>query len=266
MFNDEIDRVRINAINSLRKMGHRVTLKENQLHIVLSALEDANEEVRICVHRFLSVLNHSNVVSLHATIQAILSNAIHRYPRDLESAYRTMRDLGVNHPSFSESLIVPLLQLDERFIPIETHLEDKHYVGCAIFLLNATQKNSRIIQKLPGYILKHYFYLKERYKDIIPNDVTISLNSTHDDVSQQLIVNTSNANDQMEKYYNKAVHTIEQMIISYNKIIYYDNKSREYNRVISQIKTHQFLIKRSGLRHQNVEKHEMERKILQKLL
>jgi integrator complex subunit 4 len=34
MFNDEIDGVRINAINSLRKISHKVRLREDQVSFI----------------------------------------------------------------------------------------------------------------------------------------------------------------------------------------------------------------------------------------
>lgn len=39
MFNDEIESVRLNAINSLRKICHHFLLREDQLDIVLSVLK-----------------------------------------------------------------------------------------------------------------------------------------------------------------------------------------------------------------------------------
>ncbi|PRP82098.1 hypothetical protein PROFUN_03788 [Planoprotostelium fungivorum] len=239
MFNDEIDRVRINAINSLRKMEHRVRLRENQLHIVLSALEDANAEVRAAVHRFLSVLQFSNAQSLHASIQAVLQNAIHRYPRDITGAYSAVKCMGANHPSFSESLIVPLLQLDERFIPIEPHLEDKHYVGCALFLLNASQKNINIVSKLPGYIFKHYFYLREKYSTLVPQ-IQHMPNMSKDDVENLKEENRENdvsvASHKMNEFFLNGVQLVSQMVEYYNESIGMDRTDRKYERGMAQAK------------------------------
>ena len=39
MFNDEIESVRLNAINSLRKICRHLTLREDQLEIILSVLK-----------------------------------------------------------------------------------------------------------------------------------------------------------------------------------------------------------------------------------
>lgn len=39
MFNDEIEAVRLNAINSLRRISPHIVLREDQLEIVLSVLD-----------------------------------------------------------------------------------------------------------------------------------------------------------------------------------------------------------------------------------
>lgn len=39
MFNDEIESVRLNAINSLRKLNRFITLREDQLEIILGVLQ-----------------------------------------------------------------------------------------------------------------------------------------------------------------------------------------------------------------------------------
>ena len=71
MFNDEIDAVRIKAVNSLNRISHKVQLKEEQLHIVLSSLEDSCFEVRTAVHSLLKNTALVNITCLHATIQVL---------------------------------------------------------------------------------------------------------------------------------------------------------------------------------------------------
>ena len=39
MFNDEIESVRLNAINSLRKISHHIVLREDQLEIIMGVLK-----------------------------------------------------------------------------------------------------------------------------------------------------------------------------------------------------------------------------------
>ena len=39
MFNDEIEGVRLNAINSIRKIAHHISLREDQLEIIVAVLK-----------------------------------------------------------------------------------------------------------------------------------------------------------------------------------------------------------------------------------
>lgn len=52
MFNDDIDKIRLNAIQSLRKIGTRCTLEfdEEQLEIAVGALEDSDPLARQATH------------------------------------------------------------------------------------------------------------------------------------------------------------------------------------------------------------------------
>ena len=56
MFNDEIPQVRINAINSLRKIGTRWPLKFNleQLEIATGTLDDFDQTTRFATHDLLA--------------------------------------------------------------------------------------------------------------------------------------------------------------------------------------------------------------------
>jgi len=110
MFNDEIDSVRINSINSLRKMGGCVQLNEEQLHVVLSILEDYSPVVRHSVHKLLRQMKLSNITCLHGTIQALLLN-LSKYPVDQASILSTLSALGANHAGFTGKKIAPLFSL-----------------------------------------------------------------------------------------------------------------------------------------------------------
>jgi hypothetical protein len=52
MFNDEIDKIRVNAIQSLRKIGSRTTLEFNseELEVALGAFEDSDRVAREAAH------------------------------------------------------------------------------------------------------------------------------------------------------------------------------------------------------------------------
>lgn len=87
MFNDEIESVRLNAINSLRKVCHHIQLREDQLEVVLGVLEDFSWEIREAVRELLSHCKLSTRPCLHAAIHALLGN-LAKYPQDRASIWR----------------------------------------------------------------------------------------------------------------------------------------------------------------------------------
>lgn len=87
MLNDEIESVRLNAINSLRKVCRHITLREDQLEVILGVLEDFSWEIREEVRELLSHCHLSTRACLHATIIALLGN-LTKYPQDRASIWR----------------------------------------------------------------------------------------------------------------------------------------------------------------------------------
>lgn len=51
MFNDEIEGVRLKAIDSLTRISKHIVLREDQLETILGALEDYSIDVREGLHR-----------------------------------------------------------------------------------------------------------------------------------------------------------------------------------------------------------------------
>jgi len=168
VFNDEIDSVRINAIDSLRKISLKISLKEEQLHTVLSCLEDSSSHVRHAVHNLLRCTTLSSVQCLLATVQALLSSTLHRYASDLESTFGCLQSIGINHPTFTEFIVEDLLRIDARFEPIEPHFDDLYYVGTMVVVLNAAKLNPHIHLVLPKYVSRHFRYLKDRWSNYFP--------------------------------------------------------------------------------------------------
>lgn len=87
MFNDEIENVRLNSINSLIKIHQYVDLREDQLDTILECLNDFNQVVRDSVRDLLGHCTLSTQACLFATVLALLAN-LKKYPRDCESIWR----------------------------------------------------------------------------------------------------------------------------------------------------------------------------------
>eukprot|EP01119_Soliformovum_irregulare_P018108 TRINITY_DN5496_c0_g1_i3.p1 TRINITY_DN5496_c0_g1~~TRINITY_DN5496_c0_g1_i3.p1 ORF type:complete len:936 (-),score=298.92 TRINITY_DN5496_c0_g1_i3:291-2894(-) len=177
MFNDEIESVVVNAINCLKKLGNRVRLTEDQLHIVLSTVQDSSSHVRVSLHQLLKTTVMTSITCLHATTSALLAN-LTRYPKDVDTTFEALKSLGERHSSYTEFIIEDLLRIDSRFLTQEYHPDDVYFIGVLIVILNASTINKSILALLPKYIFRHTHYLKDKYPSYFP-DVKISEEGSH---------------------------------------------------------------------------------------
>ncbi|KAM3585956.1 hypothetical protein VKS41_002490 [Umbelopsis sp. WA50703] len=129
MFNDEIDQVRINAIQSLRKIGTRTRLvfDGDQLEIVIGALEDADKAAREGTHDLLryDVVRLSAQSSLTILLESLKIN-MERYPEDQISIYRCLKDMGRSHHDYILQMVSDLLKYDKKYLPREANADDKN--------------------------------------------------------------------------------------------------------------------------------------------
>ena len=87
MMNDEIESVRLSAINSLRKISEHIQLREDQLETLLGVLEDFSGDTREAVRELLCHCVFATRACLHAAIHALLGN-LSKYPQDRSSIWR----------------------------------------------------------------------------------------------------------------------------------------------------------------------------------
>ncbi|KAI8374468.1 armadillo-type protein [Radiomyces spectabilis] len=170
MFNDEIDKVRINAIQSLRKIGTRTILEfdAEQLEIALGALDDSDRVAREATHDLIKVMRLTEKNTLTTLLDGLMTN-MKRYPQDQLSIYRCLRDVGRRHADYVETLIPTLLSLDKRYLPREMNMEDHVYIANVILIVNACTTDPSMLTVLPKYMFRHFVYLQSRYSDCIPD-------------------------------------------------------------------------------------------------
>lgn len=129
MFNDEIESVRLKAIYSLTAISKHIVLREDQLEIMLSSLEDYSVEVREGLHLMLGACKVSTQNCLTLVVQKVL-DVLSKYPQDKFSAYGCMQRVGQKHPELCMSLTPQLLQDHPFFDSAEKDVEDP---SCILF-------------------------------------------------------------------------------------------------------------------------------------
>ncbi|CAO3690704.1 unnamed protein product [Rhizopus stolonifer] len=170
MFNDEIDKIRVNAIQSLRKIGTQslVKLDEEQLEIAVGAFEDSDPVARHASHDLLTVVRLTQQSSMATLLEALEAN-MKRYPQDILSIYRSLGKIGKRHHDYIQNLTPTLLKLDKRYLPREPNVDDLMYTAHVILIVNACVSNTKLLNTLPKYIFRHFAYFKSKYPDCLPN-------------------------------------------------------------------------------------------------
>lgn len=167
MMNDEIESVRLSAINSLRKISQHIQLREDQLETLLGVLEDFSGDTREAVRELLCHCVFATRACLHAAIHALLGN-LSKYPQDKSSIWRCSKFLGEKHQHIASSLVPELLSTHPFFATPEPSIDDPAYVAILILVFNATAKSPTMLAMFPDHTNRHYAYLRDSQPDLVP--------------------------------------------------------------------------------------------------
>ncbi|XP_063695637.1 integrator complex subunit 4 isoform X2 [Culicoides brevitarsis] len=167
MFNDEIEAVRLKAIFSLTAISKHIILREDQVEIILSSLEDYSVEVREGLHIMLGACKVSTQNCLTLVVQKVL-DVLSKYPQDKLSAYGCLQRVGQKHPELCMSLTPQLLQDHPFFDSPERDVEDPSYICILIMLFNAAQHLPPMLSLFPDTTVKHYAYLRDTMPNFVP--------------------------------------------------------------------------------------------------
>ncbi|XP_021372137.1 integrator complex subunit 4-like [Mizuhopecten yessoensis] len=190
MFNDEIKSVRLNAINSLRKLSHLLTLREDQLEIILGVLQlmkqqqtlpgnssVANDTIISTTDKILSMTKQLQHVYLGLgitelslvrqtevkarTLQTLsrlgdyqeLTNVRDRFNRQLRTLHKYMTSHQITPDPFSTYLFSVLDNLDScSDTEFRKHLQFslKSVKACAFPVVNKIRKASVVLHEPTG--------------------------------------------------------------------------------------------------------------------
>ncbi|XP_048522267.1 integrator complex subunit 4-like [Dendroctonus ponderosae] len=200
MFNDEIEDVRLKAIDSLREISAHIILRDDQLETILGALEDFSQEVREGLHRMLATCKMSTMGGLKMCVEKLLDN-LKRYPQDKRSTYRCLQSIGRKHPELVVPLVPHFLSIHPFCDMAEPDVENPHYICHLILILNAAENSGTIISLLEPHTLRHYAYLRDTMPQFVP---VLSLSeTTGTSISRQMSVDESLA------YLNNVISNLD---------------------------------------------------------
>jgi len=167
MFNDEIEQVRLKAIDALTAIAQHIKLQVHQLEIILSALDDYSTIVREKLHIMLQSSSIATKDGLKMVITKLLTN-LKRYPQDKRSILNTFKCLGANHPDLTLPLVTSLLDIHPFFDRAEPDIEDTSYLCTLVLILNAAQHSPTLLPLLDSHTRRHHSYLQDTFPDLIP--------------------------------------------------------------------------------------------------
>ncbi|KAL1514289.1 hypothetical protein ABEB36_003569 [Hypothenemus hampei] len=167
MFNDEIEDVRLKAIDSLRLISEHIILRDDQLETILGALEDFSQEVREGLHRMLASCKMSTTAGLKMCVEKLLDN-LKRYPQDKRSTYRCLQSVGGRHADLVVPLVPHFLSIHPFCDTAEPDVESPHYICHLILIFNAAKHSPTITPLLDPHILRHYTYIRDTMPQFVP--------------------------------------------------------------------------------------------------
>lgn len=167
MFNDEIEDVRLKAVQVLQRIVSLIRLQEDQLHEILHALKDSWQCIRESVHALLGSCTLTTAASLHSTVEALLDN-IRRYPQDVPSIQECMVSLGGRQAGLVAGLVPQLLLTHPYFDAVQPSLHQPHYICKLLLVLNAAARMPTILPVLEEHTLSHYAYLRDTLPNLVP--------------------------------------------------------------------------------------------------
>ena len=136
MFNDEIESVRLKAIEALTSIADHICLQAHQLETIMWALDDFSFIVREKLHEMLQASNVATKDGLQNVIGKLLEN-LKRYPQDRRSILMTCKKLGSTHAELVLPLVTQLLEIHPFFDTPEPDIEDPAYLCILVLVFNA---------------------------------------------------------------------------------------------------------------------------------
>ncbi|XP_017786488.1 PREDICTED: integrator complex subunit 4 [Nicrophorus vespilloides] len=167
MFNDEIEDVRLKAIDSLRCISEHITLRDDQLETILGAIEDFSQEIREGLHRMLASCTMSTTAGLRMCVEKLLDN-LKKYPQDRRSTYKCLQRIGAQHPELVLPLVPQFLSIHPFFDMAESDVDNPQYICILILVLNAAKFNTTIPPLFEPQTLRHYSYLRDTMPTLVP--------------------------------------------------------------------------------------------------
>ena len=172
MFNDEIHDVRLNAIRIFPLLGQGVELREDQVEMVLTVLQDANLDIREDLRQILPTLRYSSAKLVRMVFNELLAN-LKQYPSDHGYICSCLAAIGFRNSQFVAEETTSYLNIHPYLHSSEPKSDDKVYIATMALVCNAAANSPEILKVFLDFHLRHYFLYHYKYPDWFPTLETI---------------------------------------------------------------------------------------------
>ena len=167
MFNDEIHGVRLNALRMFPLLGQGVDLREDQMEMVLTVLQDADLDIREGLRLILPTLKYSSARIVRMVFDALLVN-FNQYPSDHGYICTCVAALGFKNAAFVWEDATAYLNIHPFLQSVEPKSDDKVYIATMALVCNAAAVCPEILKLFRDFHFRHYLLYHYKYPDWFP--------------------------------------------------------------------------------------------------
>lgn len=164
--NDDFDRVRIKALQSLYNLFNEISFSDFELDTIHFNLKENLYELRIAIYKLLGNFlpkKSSQVIK----ILNRLSENIKLYREDAPWIYKTIKKIFDKNKKYHTEILNEMMFTEGANLIQEKDFKDPESIIRIILLSNALKSNTSLVERYPHYFKKHVILLKELYPALI---------------------------------------------------------------------------------------------------
>jgi len=164
--NDDFDKVRIKALQSLYNLFGEISFSDFELDTIQFNLKENIYELRVAIYKLLCNFNPKKPVQIVRILQRLTEN-LRQYREDAPWIYKTMKKIFEKNKRFHLEVLNELIFSDSVNLIQEKDFKDPESIVRIILMSNGLRFTPTLIERYPHYFKKQVILLKETYPNLI---------------------------------------------------------------------------------------------------